>query len=189
MLFRSPQESRGLALFNRADKGNCAACHPSGRRSDGAPPLFTDFSYDNIGVPRNAAIAANADPAHFDLGLCSRSELAARTDLCGAFRVPTWRNVAQRGSFFHNGRFATLKEALSFYVQRDTDPERWYPRRADGSVERYDDTPATLRANVNTREPPFNRRPRDAPALSDAEIDDLIAFLHTLSDGWRPAAP
>ena len=42
-------ELRGLALFNRADKGNCAACHPSGRGRNGERPLFTDFSYDNLG--------------------------------------------------------------------------------------------------------------------------------------------
>src|SRR5262245_18638004 len=46
-------ELRGLALFNSPAKGNCAACHPSTRGSDGSPPLFTDFTYDNIGVPRN----------------------------------------------------------------------------------------------------------------------------------------
>ncbi len=179
-------ELRGLALFNSPVKGNCAACHPSAPGADGSPPLFTDFSYDALGVPRNPALAANADPAHFDLGLCSREggDLAARTDLCGAFKVPSLRNVALRGSFFHNGRFTTLKDALTFYVQRDVFPEKFYPRRADGSVDKFDDLPEAYRANVNTSEAPYDRRPGDAPALSDAEIDDLIAFLATLTDGW-----
>jgi len=66
----SNAELRGLALFNRPDKGNCQACHPSARGADGAPPLFTDYTYDNLGVPRNAEIPANMDPAYFDLGLC-----------------------------------------------------------------------------------------------------------------------
>jgi cytochrome c peroxidase len=182
----SPAQTRGLALFNSPAKGNCAACHPSGKSADGSLPLFTDFSYDNLGVPRNPAIARNADPAYFDLGLCERPELARRVDLCGAFKVPSLRNVAQRRAFFHNGRFGTLKDALTFYVQRDTQPEKWYGRAADGSVDKFDDLPPAYRGNVNTTEAPYNRRAGDAPALSDAEIDDVIAFLKTLSDGYRP---
>jgi cytochrome c peroxidase len=92
--------------------------------------------------------------------------------------------VALRGALFHNGRFSSLKEAITFYVQRDTNPEKWYPRRADGSTTRFDDLPEHLRGNVNTSEAPYNRRPGDAPALSDAEIDDVVAFLKTLSDGY-----
>jgi cytochrome c peroxidase len=185
----SAPESRGLALFNNPAKGNCAACHPSARGADGSPPLFTDFSYDNLGVPRNPAIAPNsgpADPADFDLGLCQRHDLASRTDLCGAFKVPSLRNVALRQAFFHNGRFTSLKEALTFYVQRDTHPEKWYPVNADGTVRKFDDLPRPYAVNVNTTEAPYNRRPGDQPALSEAEIDEVITFLRTLSDGWRP---
>ena len=180
------QELRGLALYNAPAKGNCAACHPSSRGADGSLPLFTDFTYDNIGVPRNPELERNSDPAYFDLGLCQRPDLAARADLCGAFKVPSLRNVALRRAFFHNGRFKTLKDALTFYVQRDTDPGRWYPTDAAGVVRKFDDLPAAYRANVNTSEAPYNRRPGDAPALSDAEIDDVIAFLKTLNDGYAP---
>ena len=182
----SAQETRGLAWFNSPAKGNCIACHPSGKSADGGFPLFTDFSYDNLGVPRNPAIARNADPAYFDLGLCERPELASRSDLCGAFKVPSLRNVALRQAFFHNGRFGTLKEAVTFYVQRDTQPEKWYPLNADGTVAKFDDLPARYRTNVNTTEAPYNRRAGDAPALSDAEVDDVVAFLKTLSDGYHP---
>jgi len=182
----SDQELRGLALFNNPNKGNCQACHPSAKAADGSFPLFTDFSFDNLGVPRNPAIARNADPGYFDLGLCERPELAGRTNLCGAFKVPSLRNVARRQVFFHNGRFSSLKEALTFYVQRDTNPEKWYPRNTDGSVRKFDDLPAAYVGNVNTREVPYNRKPGDAPALSDAEIDDVITFLRTLSDGYAP---
>ncbi|MCW5640290.1 MAG: c-type cytochrome [Rubrivivax sp.] len=182
------QESRGLALFDDPTKGNCAACHPSARGPDGALPLFTDFTYDNLGVPRNSELAVNADPAYFDLGLCARAggDLAQRTDLCGAFKVPSLRNVALRQALFHNGRFKTLQDALEFYVQRDTQPEKFYPRRADGSVHKFDDLPEAYQANVNTSEAPYDRRLGDAPALNDAEIDDVIAFLRTLTDGWKP---
>jgi cytochrome c peroxidase len=181
----SAQETRGLALFNNPNKGNCAGCHPSGRGADGSFPMFTDFTYDNLGVPRNPAIARNADPAYFDLGLCERADLAGRTDLCGAFKVPSLRNVAQRRVYFHNGRFNTLKDALTFYVQRDTHPEKWYPLNSDGTVNKFDDLPPRYQANVNTTEVPYNRQPGDAPALSNAEIDDVITFLRTLNDGYR----
>lgn len=182
----SDVELRGLALFNNPAKGNCAACHPSGKSADGSPPLFTDFSYDNLGVPRNPAIKANADPAFFDLGLCgpNRPDLAGRNDLCGAFKVPTLRNVAVGGPYFHNGRFATLKEALRFYVRRDTNPEEFYPLRADGSVDKFNDLPLALRGYVNTSEAPYNRKPGDVPALNEAELDELAAFLGTLTDGY-----
>ena len=182
----SAQEMRGLALFNNPTKGNCTGCHPSGKGADGSFPLFTDFTYDNLGVPRNRALAQNADATFFDLGLCARADLSARTDLCGAFKVPSLRNVALRKVYFHNGRFTTLKDVVTFYVQRDTNPEKWYPLNTDGSVDKFDDLPAAYRANVNTTEVPYNRQPGDAPALTDAEVDDVVAFLRTLSDGYRP---
>lgn len=177
-------ELRGLALFNNPAKGNCAACHASARRTDGAPPLFTDFSFDNLGVPRNPRIPATADPAYFDLGLCGpdRTDLGSRADLCGAFKVPTLRNVASRKVFFHNGVFTTLKDVVSFYVRRDTNPEEWYPVAADGNVLKFNDLPPEYRANVNTTEGPYNRQPGMAPALNSSEIDDLVKFLGTLSD-------
>ncbi len=184
----SAQELRGYVLYNRPDKGNCAGCHPSTRQVDGSPPAFTDYTYDNLGVPRNPEIPATADAQYFDMGLCGpdRTDLAQSIDLCGQFKVPTLRNVATRQAFFHNGRFHTLQDALHFYVQRDTNPEKWYPLDANGVRQKFDDVPALLTRNVNTQEVPYNRHPGDAPALSDAEIDDVIAFLNTLTDGYDP---
>ncbi|HQR10132.1 MAG TPA: cytochrome c peroxidase [Casimicrobiaceae bacterium] len=182
------REIQGLALFNNPAKGNCAACHPSARGADGSPPLFTDFTYDNIGVPRNASIPANADTSYFDLGLCGplRTDLADRDDLCGAFKVPTLRNVAVSAPYFHNGRFRTLKEAVGFYVRRDTHPEEWYPLDKDGIVRKFDDLPLRYRRNVNTTEAPYNRGQGDAPALTPEEVDLVVEFLGTLTDGYRP---
>lgn len=184
----TPGELRGLALFNNPAKGNCAACHPSARGTDGSSPLFTDFSYDNLGVPRNALLAATKDTAYFDLGLCGpdRTDLTKRTDLCGAFKVPTLRNVATRKVFFHNGVFNNLTNVVRFYVTRDTNPEQWYPVNADGTVNKFNDLPPALRANVNTAEAPYNRTPGMAPALNEAEIVDLVQFLGTLTDGHKP---
>jgi cytochrome c peroxidase len=181
-------EARGLALFNDEAKGNCASCHPSGRGGDGTPPQFADAGLVALGVPRNPAIPANADPAWHDLGLCGplRTDLADRADYCGRFRTPSLRNVALRPVFFHNGFSHSLREAVAFYVERDTKPEKWYPRDADGQVRKFDDLPAAYRANVNT-DPPFGGGPGDKPALSDAEIDDIVAFLRTLTDGYRTA--
>ncbi len=181
----SAQETRGLALFNNPNKGNCAACHPSGKGADGSFPLFTDFSYDKLGVPRNPVIARNADPAYFDLGLCECADLAGRTDLCGAFKVPSLRNVAQRHAYFHNGRFSSLKDAITFYVQRATHPEKWYPLSPDGTLNKFDDLPLQYQTNVNTTEAPYNRRLGETPALSDAEVDAVVVFLQTLNDGDR----
>jgi cytochrome c peroxidase len=182
------QELRGLASFNNPVKGNCAGCHPSGRRAGGLPPLFTDFTYDNLGVPRNADIPANSDTNYFDLGLCgpTRTDLADRGDLCGAFKVPTLRNVAMTAPYFHNGKYATLKQLVEFYVRRDTNPEEFYPPGGDGQPRKFDDLPPQYAINVNTTEVPYNRQPGDLPALSAAEIDDVVAFMNTLTDGYNP---
>ncbi len=184
----SEQESRGLALFNDTGKGNCQSCHPSAVGTDGSMPLFTNSTYHALGVPRNSELASNADPAHFDLGLCAREggDLSSRADLCGAFKVPSLRNVALRQALFHNGRFKRLTDVVTFYAQRDTHPERFYPLKSDGSVDSFDDLPDAYKANVSRQEPPYNRQPGDAPALSDLEIDDIVAFLMTLTDGWVP---
>jgi cytochrome c peroxidase len=184
----SQQELRGYSLFNRPDKGNCADCHPSTRQANGSPPVFTDYTYDNLGVPRNAEIQANADPDYFDMGLCGpyRTDLAHRQDLCGQFKVPTLRNVATRKVIFHNAAFTSLKDALAFYVQRDTNPGKFYPAAAAGGVDKFNDLPAEFHANVNTVEVPYNRHEGEGPALSDDEIDDVIAFLGTLTDGYLP---
>ena len=182
----SPQEARGLALFNDPAKGNCAHCHISARGNDGTPPQFTDYGFAALGVPRNQDIPANADPAYHDLGLCGplRTDLSDHPEYCGLFMTPSLRNVATRHSFFHNGVFHDLSEAVSFYATRDTDPARWYPSDASGTVRKFDDLPAAYRANIN-REPPFDRHPGEKPTLSPAEIRDVVAFLNTLTDGYR----
>jgi cytochrome c peroxidase len=179
----SETEARGLALFNDPAKGNCASCHLSAPTPDGALPLFTDFGLIAIGVPRNRALPVNADPEFFDLGLCGplRTDLRDHAEYCGRFRTPGLRNVALRRSFFHNGAQHTLQDVLRFYARRDTHPQDFYPRGADGSIDKFDDLPARYHGNVNV-EPPFDRKPGDAALLSDDEIADIIAFLNTLTD-------
>ena len=179
------QELRGLALFNDETKGNCASCHISRISEGGAFPQFTDYGLINIGVPRNGKLPVNADPRYFDMGLCGpdRTDLKDHKEYCGSFKTPTLRNVALRKVFFHNGSFNSLEQVLRFYVQRDTAPQKWYPKNPDGSVHKYDDLPPGLEANVNV-EAPFDRQRGQAPALNEKEIADVIAFLKTLTDGY-----
>jgi len=182
----SPQEQRGLELFNDARKGNCASCHPSGIR-DGAFPQFTDYGYVALGVPRNPAIAANADPHFYDLGLCGplRTDLRDKPQTCGLFRTPSLRNVAQRPVFFHNGSVSRLEDAVRFYATRDTAPQEWYPRAADGALRKFDDLPSQYQDNIEMQRP-FGQKSGEGPLLSEAEVQDLVAFLKTLTDGYRP---
>ncbi|MGM9484755.1 cytochrome-c peroxidase [Roseateles sp. NT4] len=181
------QEQRGLNLFNDPQRGNCASCHDSRPAPGLNRALFTNFSYHALGVPRNQS-KATADPAFFDLGLCGpqRSDLAGRRDLCGMFRTPTLRNVALTGPYFHNARFATLEDVVSFYATRDIDPARWYPT-VNGQVQVYNDLPAIYRANVQ-QGAPF-RRAGQPPALNAQDVADVVAFLRTLSDGFTPGQP
>jgi cytochrome c peroxidase len=181
----SVQERRGLELFEDPAKGNCARCHISTPGKEGTPPQFTDYALVAIGVPRNPAVPANGDPGFFDLGLCGplRTDLRDRAEYCGRFKTPSLRNVAARRVFFHNGVFHALREVMEFYAQRDTNPEKWYPGDGQREVRKFDDVPAAYHANVDI-ERPFGRPPGDAPALSENEIEDVIAFLQTLTDGF-----
>lgn len=181
-------ELRGLQLFNDEKKGNCASCHLSQRAKNGSPPQFSDFGLIAIGVPRNRGLAVNRDPRFHDLGACGpeRTDLDHREEFCGLFRTPTLRNVVLKKSFFHNGVYHSLKDVLRFYARRDTNPEEFYPV-VKGKVQKFDDLPRRYWTNLNT-DPPFDRKPGDAPVFSDAEIDDVAAFLGTLTDGWQPPA-
>jgi cytochrome c peroxidase len=179
-------EVAGYLLFNDPAKGNCAACHLDQPSRDGAPPLFTDHQFEALGAPRNPAIPANRDPHYYDLGICGpyRTDMRTAKQYCGMFLTPTLRNVALRKVFFHNGVFHSLEQVLDFYVDRDIDPGRFYPRDTAGHVIKYDDVPPRYQANVDTVDAPFDRHPGDPPALTPAQIQDVIAFLDILTDGY-----
>jgi cytochrome c peroxidase len=168
------QEREGMALFLDPAAGNCAACHAFDPQSPLASDrVFTRFGYSVLAAPRNPRIPANADAAFNDLGLCGpRRERVADDRLCGAFKVPTLRNVALRTHYMHNGAFTALRDAVAFHVTRDTEPARWYP----GGIA-YDDLPAAYRANVD----------RTPIRLDDRGIDSVVAFLRTLDDGAGPS--
>lgn len=164
------QEKRGLELFNAEDKGNCAACHPTEPPSSGNPPLLTDFTYDNLGVPRNPdspffsqSTTFNPEgPDAVDIGL---GKTTGRKEDNGKFKVSTLRNIELTPPYMHNGVFKTLRETVEFYNSRDVD-ERW------GEPE--------VAENVNREE-------LGNLGLSDDEIDDIVSFMLTLTDGYQPA--
>ena len=85
--------------------------------------------------------------------------------------------VAATAPYFHNGSLKTLTDVVRFYVRRDTNPEEWYPTDSAGVVQKFNDLPEAYRRNVNTTEVPYNRKPGDAPALSESEIADVVAYL------------
>lgn len=160
------EEARGFALFNDPTKGNCAACHPSTGPAEGVPALFTDFTYDNIGIARNEANPfyvmspdLNPEGAGFvDRGLQTTT---GRESDAGRFKVMTLRNIAETAPYFHNGIFKTLEEVVHFYNSRDLDGI--VPEIADG---------------VNTEE-------LGNLGLTAGEEKDIVAFLRTLSDGYE----
>jgi cytochrome c peroxidase len=155
---------------------------------DGLPPLFTDTQYEALAAPRNLALADTSDLSYFDLGVCGpiRKDIAGQTQFCGMFKTPTLRNTAIRRAFFHNGVFQTLQQVMDFYNFRDTNPEKVYPLGADGKAGKYNDIPVQYHANVDVSDPPFNRHPGETPAMTVQDEADIIAFLKTLNDGYKP---
>ena len=187
----SSAEQRGMALFMDPKGANCAGCHLMDPKS--AKPedsLFSEFTYYATGVPRNKEIPRNADPRFFDLGLCGPERSAPTLpadvpadvrieDFCGKFRMPTLRNVAQREAFMHNGYFKDLNEVVRFYSTRNSNPRHWY-----GPGGKPNDLPAQYAANIEKTKAPFDRKRRQGPVLSEADVSDVVSFLQTLSDGY-----
>lgn len=147
-------EQEGLAIFVRSDKGNCAACHSLSRDNEAAMPLFTDFTYDNLGLPKADFLASD----FVDEGL---AKTVNDQNQRGKFKVPTLRNVAKTAPYMHNGIFKDLRTVVEFYNTRDTDMARW------GLPE----VPETM-----------NKKELGNLKLSAYEIDSLVAFLNTLTD-------
>jgi len=184
-------EAEGLILFN--GQGNCAACHPSGPMPDGEPPLFTDYTFDNLGLPRNPENPFyemdSFNPLGKDwideglggfLGTRPEWETMAEENM-GKHKVPTLRNVAKGDfpkAYGHNGYFKSLKSIVHFYNTRDVmgycpDP---FTLEKDALQMNCWPTPE-VSVNVNTDE-------LGDLGLTDAEENAIVAFLETLSDGY-----
>ena len=187
-------ERMGLHLFN--GKARCVRCHTSKARR-GQPPLFTDYSFDNLGLPRNPdnpVYAAEGD-SWVDNGLGAflatfdpESEYGKLAEEhMGAHKVPTLRNVDLRPdpglvkAFGHNGYFKTLWQIVHFYNTRDVKPACPNPFTAvDEAIDQGCWPAAEVEENVNDRELGNLR-------LTRAQEDALVAFLKTLSDGYFEA--
>ena len=154
----SAQEQKGLALFKDENKANCAACHIS-TTEDGLAPLFTDFTYDNLGTPSNPEILSVKGDDFIDVGLGQTVGSAEN----GKFKVPSLRNVAKTAPYMHNGVFSDLKQVVEFYNTRDVDDTWPSPEVAE---------------NVNTEE-------LGDLGLTNEEVDALVAFMQTLTDGYQ----
>jgi cytochrome c peroxidase len=183
----TPQEEEGLALFN--GKGLCSACHVS----DGERPLFTDFTYDNLGVPKNPANPfyrmprkwnpAGAEWVDAGLGGFLKSHGYAPEVYepeMGKVRVPSLRNVDLRPhpdfvkAYSHNGYFKSLKAIVHFYNTRDVLPVCSSSTPTPG----VDCWPGPEFAVTVNHDELGNL------GLTDAEEDALVAFMKTLSDGY-----
>lgn len=186
----SPLEAKGFALFKDPNKGNCIACHTGEENSKNPKEwLFTDYSYDNLGLPRNDKIPYEKGIKHYDLGLCKQPDIEKHApqeisiaSLCGAFKVPTLRNIALTAPYGHNGNFKELRDIVNFYATRDTNPELWYSKDTTNKTNVYDDLPKEYIGNVNRSEVPYDRKQGETPRLTDEEIDAIVAFLNTLTD-------
>jgi cytochrome c peroxidase len=164
-------EKQGLSLFN--GKAKCEKCHDS-KNNGNTPALFTDFGYENIGLPTNIDFLnpMNRSTAATDFGLGGiliNSQNQAWKNLAtqnmGKFRTPTLRNVAKGENnkrFMHNGALKSLEEVVHFYNTRDTDPTWRSPE---------------VTMNMETGEV-------GNLGLSKKEELAIVAFLRTLSDGW-----
>lgn len=154
------QEMNGMKLFNDSTKAKCSLCHLSVPNPYATTDkiLFTDYSYDNIGLPKHPLLASFP----IDSGL-AKFEMNNPIEV-GRFKTPTLRNVEITAPYMHSGIFKTLDEVMEFYNERDVNPKFAHPE-------------------VTTT---VNNEDLGDLKLSKEEIQDIIAFLKTLTDGYKP---
>lgn len=189
-------ELQGLATFNDPNRANCASCHSLAPGSDGYP-LFTDFGYDNIGVPKNPnnpfytmPPAWNPDGGNWvDYGLGGYLKSAGfgaevYEQEMGKFKVPTLRNVDLRSSddfvkaYGHNGYFKSLDEIVFFYHWRAMMDNACMGGGGMGGgmgCEGMADMFPPPEVDQNRAEMGMFPRP---------QVQNIVAFLKTLSDGY-----
>ena len=180
----NPPEQRGYGLF--LGKAKCARCHLAG----GAKPLFTDYTFDNLGLPKNPENPVYAThPDYVDPGLggflASTAQYRMYADAnMGKHKVPTARNVGKgpvgvTKAFGHNGYFKSLEGIVHFYNTRDVKAvcPGDYTEAQALAADCW--PPPEVAENVNTTE-------LGDLGLSPAEEAAIVAFLKTLSDGHTP---
>jgi cytochrome c peroxidase len=170
----SEAEERGYLLFT--GKARCFNCH--------GEPLFTNFGHQNLGTPRNPDLpyyflptALNPDGLDYidrGLGDFLRSiglpeEQAVKED--GKLKIPSLRNCAVTAPYTHNGYHQSLREVVVFNNTRDLPDANWPEAEVPETVHRH---PMSMTGTLGRL------------GLIDQEIDDIVAFLNTLTDGYVP---
>jgi cytochrome c peroxidase len=138
------------------------------------PPQFTDFTYDNLGVPQNTEYPLDPD-ANPDLGL---GPIVGDSAENGKFKVMTLRNIGLTMPYAHNGLFKSLKEITHFYNTRDVLPlceVTKNPKPGKNCWHGEAEVPETV-----------NFDELGNLGLSDADEDAIVEFMKTLDDGWTP---
>jgi cytochrome c peroxidase len=187
------EEMQGLELF--VGDAKCSACHVLTSQENGDPPLLTDYSYDNLGVPRNPDnpwYESELNPQGFDwvdpgLGgfLTTRPDYVSyAAENMGKHKVPTLRNVDLRPgmgftkAYMHNGYFKSLEAVVSFYNTRDVKPVCPDPFTSEADALANGCWPVPeVSDNLNMTE-------LGNLGLTSTEEAALVAFLKTLSDGY-----
>jgi cytochrome c peroxidase len=180
------QEKKGLAIFR--GKGKCKRCHVLGQGQDS--PLFTDYTFDNLGVPQNPENPAGMAPEFVDTGLGGFLQNAGYPEDVyeaewGKQKVPTLRNVDKRPyegfvkAYSHNGYFKSLEGIVHFYNTRDVLPECPGAYTEEEALAAGCWPAPEVAENVNTSE-------LGDLGLTPEEEAALVAFLKTLSDGYVP---
>jgi cytochrome c peroxidase len=186
------QEAKGLELFNDEEKGKCAQCHPSKADPENPGPiLFTDFTFDNLGLPKNPLnpyyyiLSLNPLGVHWvDLGLGATLNLPSEY---GKHKVSTLRNVDKRPyptcvkAYGHNGYFKSLESIVHFYNTRDV-------LRACSEPLAPEDKPGDNCWPAPEYPETVNKKELGNLGLSAEEEACIVAFLKTLTDGWKPPA-
>ena len=173
----SSNELSGYNLFSVTF--GCADCHVSTPGLDAAgnltPPLFTDFTYENIGLPRNWRIPGAPAP---DPGLGGRADIAASTpdgSELGKHKVASLRNVAITPPYGHTGVFSNLEQVVSFYNTRDVLGVVDSNTNAGFGITGW--PPPEVPKNVNNDE-------IGNMHITPVEQAQIVAFLKTLTDNY-----
>ena len=189
----SDAELQGLAVFNDPNQGACAVCH-SLKPGKGGYPLFTDFGYYNIGTPKNPANpfysmppSRNPDgPNWVDYGLGGYLKSAGYAPTVsglemGKHKNPTLRNVDLRPypdfvkAYGHNGVFKSLDDIVFFYHWRAAMDGGMCGSGGMGNC-------AVMAAMFPPPEVDKNRASMNM--FPRAQVDNIVLFLKTLSDGY-----
>jgi cytochrome c peroxidase len=166
---------RGALLFFRpVEQGgaDCAACH----RGD----FFTDEQFYTLAVPQ---IGPGKDDGPFNDDDYGRFRATGRPEDMYAFRTPTLLNVAATGPYGHDGAYATLEGIVRHHLNPEAAVAAFDPTQLDPAARTTHWAENTQRAVAKlAADRRAGRTPLQDVTLSNAQVADLVSFLHTLTD-------